>query len=102
MNAVLAHVKEDFGASMFTTTVSANDVAKTKPDPEPYLLACRRLEVNPRDAVVLEDSPTGVKAGMAAGCTVIAVPDMATVEPREGLRIIKSLADIDLEYLLKI
>lgn len=102
MNAVLAHVKEDFGASMFTTTVSANDVAKTKPDPEPYLLACRRLDVNPRDAVVLEDSPTGVKAGMAAGCTVIAVPDMATVEPREGLRIIKSLADIDLEYLLKI
>lgn len=102
MNAVLAHVEEDLGAPMFTTTVSANDVAHTKPEPEPYLLACARLKVAPHDTVVLEDSPTGVTAGMAAGCTVIAVPDMATVEPRQGLTIVKSLADIDLDYLLKI
>lgn len=102
MNAVLAHVEQDLSGPIFTTTVSANDVSNTKPDPAPYLLACRRLGVDPGDAVVLEDSPTGVQAGMAAGCTVIAVPDMATVPAREGLTIVRSLADIDLEYLLQI
>lgn len=102
MNAVLAHVEAECGSQMFTTTISANDVARTKPDPQPYLLACSRLGVDPQDVVVLEDSPTGVRAGMSAGCRVIAVPDMAEVQPREGLTIISSLMEIDLDFLLKI
>ena len=102
MNAVLEHVEQDLGSAMFTTTVSANDVTRTKPDPEPYLLACSRLGVTPDSTVVLEDSPTGVLAGMAAGCRVVAVPDMADVEPREGLTIVRSLADVDLDFLSRL
>ncbi len=53
--------------------VTAGDVARGKPDPEGYGLAARRLGVEPRDCVVLEDSPPGVAAGKAAGMRVIAV-----------------------------
>lgn len=53
--------------------VSSTDVSHPKPDPEPYVVACRALGADPGRAVVVEDSPTGVAAGLAAGCTVLAV-----------------------------
>jgi sugar-phosphatase len=49
------------------------DVAAGKPDPACYLLAAERLDVNPMACVVVEDAPSGVAAGKAAGMTVIAV-----------------------------
>ena len=52
------------------------DVRRTKPDPEPYLLAAARLGVPPAGCVVLEDSPNGIAAARAAGCAVIAVPSV--------------------------
>jgi mannitol-1-/sugar-/sorbitol-6-phosphatase len=53
--------------------VTADDVAMGKPDPESYLAASRRLGVDARQAVVIEDTPTGIEAGRAAGMRVIAV-----------------------------
>lgn len=53
--------------------VTADDVQRGKPDPEGYLLAARRLGVESADCVVIEDSPTGLAAGKAAGMRVIAV-----------------------------
>lgn len=47
------------------------DVLRHKPDPEPYLLAAARLSVPPAHCLVIEDSPSGVRAGKAAGCTVL-------------------------------
>lgn len=44
-----------------------------KPSPEPYLLAARRLGVDPRDCLVIEDAPAGVAAGLAAGMTTWSV-----------------------------
>lgn len=44
-----------------------------KPSPEPYLLAARRLGVDPRDCLVIEDAPAGVTAGLAAGMTTWSV-----------------------------
>lgn len=57
-----------------------------KPYPDPYLLAARRLGVNPRDCWAFEDSPAGVKSAMAAGCKVhvLAPPELDLVE-RERL-----------------
>ncbi|WP_118182502.1 HAD family hydrolase [Paraburkholderia phosphatilytica] len=55
-------------------TVSANDVRRGKPDPEPYLRAAWLLGVEPADAIVVEDSPTGARAAIAAGMRVIAWP----------------------------
>ena len=44
-----------------------------KPDPEIYLLAAEKLGVDPGDCLVIEDSPSGARAGVAAGMNVIAV-----------------------------
>jgi sugar-phosphatase len=53
--------------------VSADDVSRGKPDPEPYLVAARRLDALPPACLVVEDSMQGVQSGLAAGMDVIAV-----------------------------
>ena len=53
--------------------ITGDDVKRGKPDPEGYLLAAGRLNVQPADCVVLEDSPAGVQAGKGAGMQVIAM-----------------------------
>ena len=83
----------------FPVVVSANDVTRGKPDPEPYLLAARRLGADPGRCVVLEDSITGVTAAEAAGCLVVAVPTLRTIEPRPGRLVVRSLSDISLGWL---
>jgi len=59
--------------------LTREDVRQGKPAPEIYLLAAERLDVAPEDCIVLEDSPTGVRAGVAAGMNVIAVATPFTV-----------------------
>ncbi len=59
--------------------LTREDVERPKPDPEIYLLAAERLEVPPEECLVLEDSPNGVRAGVAAGMNVIAVATPFTV-----------------------
>jgi sugar-phosphatase len=53
--------------------IAAEQVEAGKPDPSGYLRAAATLGVEPADAVVLEDAPAGVEAGLAAGMTVVAV-----------------------------
>ena len=53
--------------------VSADQVARGKPAPDPYLLAAERLGADPADCLVLEDAPSGIAAGRVAGMTVWAV-----------------------------
>jgi HAD superfamily hydrolase (TIGR01509 family) len=78
----------------FDVVVSAHEVAAPKPSPDPYLEACRRLEVEPGpDVVALEDSPTGVAAARAAGLTVIGVPSLEGVVLNEAHEIAASLRD---------
>lgn len=57
------------------TIVVAEDVEpRTKPAPDPYALAARRLGVHPARCLVFEDSLPGVASGVAAGATVVAIP----------------------------
>lgn len=60
-------------ADAFGVRLCAEDVPRSKPSPDGYLMACQRLGVDPGRAIVIEDSSSGVAAGRAAGCTVIAV-----------------------------
>jgi HAD superfamily hydrolase (TIGR01509 family) len=55
-------------------SVSINDVRVGKPDPEPYLRAAWLLRVTPDEVVVVEDSPTGARAALAAGMRVLGWP----------------------------
>jgi sugar-phosphatase len=61
--------------------VTADQVARGKPAPDPYLLAAERLGADPAACLVLEDAPSGIAAGRAAGMTVWAVT--TTHEPAE-------------------
>ncbi len=53
--------------------VTADDVSRGKPDPEPFLVGARLLGVDPRRCLVFEDSPSGGAAAVAAGAMVVAV-----------------------------
>lgn len=64
----------------FDFVATRDDVALGKPDPEIYLLVARELGVTPAECLVIEDSPTGVKAAQAAGMAVIAVTTPFTRE----------------------
>jgi sugar-phosphatase len=53
--------------------ISGDMVERGKPDPEPYRRGAALLGFAPADCIVVEDAPSGVGAGMAAGCRVLAV-----------------------------
>ena len=66
---------------LLTATFSAQDCAHSKPSPEPYLQAARRLGVDPARCLVFEDSAAGVESALAAGAEVIAVGTESGHEP---------------------
>jgi HAD superfamily hydrolase (TIGR01509 family) len=61
-------------SGLFDVVVWGDDVARSKPDPEGYLLALRLLGLDPSEALAFEDSETGRRAAEAAGVTVLEVP----------------------------
>jgi HAD superfamily hydrolase (TIGR01509 family) len=63
-----------FDSRMF----GADMVARAKPAPDVYQLALQTLGVAPQDAIIIEDTPTGTRAGVAAGATVYG---LTTVNP---------------------
>jgi HAD superfamily hydrolase (TIGR01509 family) len=58
-------------AQYFEAIVTSDDVQKAKPDPEIVFTACKRLGVTPKTALLIGDTESDVKAGRAAGCTVV-------------------------------
>ncbi len=60
-------------ATPFDFTIASEDVSRSKPSPEGYLLAASQLGVPPESCVVIEDSLAGIAAGLAAKMTVVAV-----------------------------
>ncbi|WP_051786088.1 HAD family hydrolase [Endozoicomonas numazuensis] len=80
----------------FNVVVTSEQVVNGKPDPEPYLLACQKLEVAPEETVVFEDSNNGIRSAFKAGCRTIMVPDY--LPPEEDVQqhtyaILDSLSD---------
>ena len=70
--------------------VTAYDVKFGKPNPEPYLMGVKKAGIEPNEAVVVENAPLGVKAGVAAGIFTIAVntgplPDNALLDEGANL-----------------
>jgi HAD superfamily hydrolase (TIGR01509 family) len=57
----------------FEFLLGAEDYARGKPDPEPYLMAIQRFDVQPGACIVIEDATPGILAGRAAGARVVAV-----------------------------
>ena len=68
----------------FDEIVSGKEVAHGKPAPDIFLRAAEQIGCRPEDCFVFEDSENGVKAGSAAGCATIMVPDL--MEPSPEIR----------------
>jgi mannitol-1-/sugar-/sorbitol-6-phosphatase len=64
------------------TFICSDDIARGKPHPDGYLKAAEKLDLLPRECVVIEDSPSGIAAGVSAGMNVIAV---TSTQPRARL-----------------
>ncbi len=79
----LAEARLDAVGILPETFAAADDITRGKPDPEPHLLAARRLGVDPARCVVFEDAPAGLQAGRAAGMTTVA---LATTHQAAELR----------------
>jgi HAD superfamily hydrolase (TIGR01509 family) len=99
LRVVVDAVLDAIGREQLPVTVSGDDVARTKPHPDPYLLAARTLGVDPASCVALEDSATGATSARAAGCYTIAVPSLAEVPPGIAHHQVASLEELDLASL---
>lgn len=86
-------------ANFFQFSISANDVARTKPFPDPYIEAAKRMGVTTSSCVVFEDSLTGIASAKSAGCAVVAVPHYVEVALAPKVRAVTSLEDVSLEFL---
>ena len=84
----------------FVTMLTADDVSNPKPAPEIYLAAVAALGTQPERTLVLEDSPTGVTAAVAAGCYTIAVPSLDGVDLGAAELIVDSLAAVEIMQAL--
>ncbi|WP_068614332.1 beta-phosphoglucomutase [Paenibacillus tuaregi] len=58
---------------LFDAVVDGNQVVNAKPDPEVFLIACRKLGLEPAECVVFEDAAAGVQAAIAAGMGVVGI-----------------------------
>jgi len=80
--------------------VTADVVANGKPHPEPYLKGAQILGLAPADCIVIEDSPSGSKAGHAAGCKVLATTFSHRVDQLAAADwIVESLAQVNITVL---
>lgn len=86
-------------AGLFAAVISGDDVARHKPDPEPYLTAARALGVRPAECVVVEDSVPGVGSARGAGCAVVVVPTAGEFTSRGRLAVRPSLVGLGLADL---
>ncbi len=82
--------------SLIDALSSAEEVKRGKPAPDVYLLAAKKLGVDPSECLVLEDAPKGVQAGKAAGMKVFAIPSEYTKGQDFSLadKVLNSLSEV--------
>ena len=88
--------------SQFKQIVRGDDpeLKEGKPAPDIFLIAAKRLGVEPAECLVFEDAPSGMEAALAAGMSVVVVPDpnMDHSQYQNASQIISSLENFDPEY----
>lgn len=86
-------------APVIPLSVSSDEVAHGKPQPDVYLEAARRLKIAPAACLVVEDSLNGVRAARAAGMAVVLVPNASVPPPPEAAaladRVVARLGELD-------
>ncbi|MGA4847856.1 HAD family hydrolase [Streptomyces sp. G5(2025)] len=96
---IIDRVLDSIGAHHFELTIAGDEVPRTKPHPDPYLLAAAGIGAEPTRCAVIEDTATGVAAAEAAGCRVVAVPSVAPIPQAAGRTVVPSLEHVNLPFL---
>jgi beta-phosphoglucomutase len=86
---------------LFRVVTTADDVARSKPDPMPYSRTCERLGFAPASCVAIEDTPGGVRSAKDAGCAVVAVGHTVGRERlHDADRFVERIGDLSVNELL--
>ena len=80
-----------------SVVVTADDVQRGKPAPDPFLEAAKRLGVDPTRCLVVEDAPAGLEAARAAGCFTLAVVTTTASEDLYADAVVPNLASVKFE-----
>lgn len=100
MSAIKLVVSNRF-LDYFQIIITSEDVTNSKPDPEPYLVAARRLQITPADCIVIENAPKGIRAAKRAGMFCIAL--RTTIQNDELLKeadlIVNAVSEINIQAL---
>jgi HAD superfamily hydrolase (TIGR01509 family) len=86
----------------FAAVVTGDVVDRGKPHPEPYLAAARDLDVLAADCLAIEDSDTGTRSAVAAGCRVLVAPLHVPVPPGPGRVLTESLTGLSAGSVLRV
>ncbi len=81
----------------FRVIVSAQEAGKSKPEPDVFLMAAKKLGIDPENCLVVEDSPNGIKAAKAAGMTCVAYegPGANSLKLQEADDIIQDYSELE-------
>lgn len=92
--------KSPLKSIIFDAIITNNPNIPSKPNPDPFLVAAKRIGVMPSECLVLEDGYNGIRAGYTAGCKTIMIPD--TLPPTEEMKqkstILNNLLEV-IDYL---
>ncbi|WP_239459889.1 HAD family hydrolase [Nocardioides daejeonensis] len=80
-------------AGSFDLVITGDQVVNGKPHPEPYLTAVAKLGLDPSEVLVIEDSNTGARSAVAAGCPLLVVPCHVQVPAGPGRNFRDSLEE---------
>jgi HAD superfamily hydrolase (TIGR01509 family) len=96
---IVEAVLDNLGHDLFPFSMSADDVTRTKPDPEGYLKAAAMSGSEISNCLIFEDSLTGMNAAIASGAYLIGVPHLVSIDESERVRVIKSLEQLSFSKL---
>lgn len=82
----------------FDAVADGNDIKNSKPDPEVFLLAARKVGMEAKDCLVVEDADAGVEAALAGSMKVLAV-GYASINPKADYKF-KDLSLVDVKEIL--
>lgn len=91
-------ILENLGiTAQFDTIVTGHDTVRTKPDPQVFLIAAERLEIQPSDCVIVEDSAAGIEAARRCNMRSIGIGDRGHLGMAD--RVVSDLKHVTLEFL---
>ncbi len=88
--------------NFFDVIVSADDISESKPDPQGYLLAAKKLDVKPEECLVLEDAAVGIQAAKSAKMKVIGIQNGSKQDLSLADSVVENLDQVTIVQIRKL